>query len=92
MEVFQAHLPADLIPYWDFDFNDQMPSDKDSSALAIAACGLLEADKLQAFPQAERACQRNDLSIRENIIVRKMIPKMKDCLLHGVYACRRKRD
>ncbi|MGC3150520.1 glucuronyl hydrolase, partial [Enterococcus faecalis] len=41
VEVFLAHLPADLIPYWDFEFNDQMPSDKDSSALAIAACGLL---------------------------------------------------
>ena len=78
VEVFLAHLPADLIPYWDFDFNDQMPSDKDSSALAIAACGLLEADKLQAFPQAKELAKGMIYQL-ENIIVRKMIPKMKDC-------------
>ncbi|MCU6218060.1 glycoside hydrolase family 88 protein, partial [Enterobacter bugandensis] len=53
VDVFLAQLPADLVPYWDFDFNDQTPSDKDSSALAIAACGLLEAAKMQAFPDAQ---------------------------------------
>ena len=28
VEVFLAHLPADLVPYWDFDFNDQHPAEK----------------------------------------------------------------
>ena len=45
VDVFLEHLPQDLVPYWDFDFNDDFPSDKDSSSLAIAACGLLEAEK-----------------------------------------------
>ncbi len=53
VEVFLAHLPADLVPYWDFDFNDQHPAEKDSSALAIAACGLLEAEKMGAYPDAK---------------------------------------
>ena len=36
------HLPSDLIPYWDFDFHDGSGEPRDSSAAAIAACGLLE--------------------------------------------------
>lgn len=39
---FLNHLPSDLIPYWDFDFTDGSSEPRDSSAAAIAACGLLE--------------------------------------------------
>ncbi len=35
------HLPDDMIPYWDFDFVDG-DEPRDSSAGAIAACGLFE--------------------------------------------------
>ena len=41
-DYFLAHLPSDLIPYWDFDFHDGSGEPRDSSAAAIAACGLLE--------------------------------------------------
>ncbi|MGE0546305.1 MAG: glucuronyl hydrolase [Kofleriaceae bacterium] len=34
-----AHLPADFVPYWDFDRPNE---ERDSSAAAIAASGLLE--------------------------------------------------
>lgn len=39
---FMDHLPADGVPYWDFDFADGSFEPKDSSASAVAACGLLE--------------------------------------------------
>lgn len=46
-EVFLQHTPADGVVYWDFDFDDSTdpPEPKDSSASAIAACGLLELDR-----------------------------------------------
>jgi unsaturated chondroitin disaccharide hydrolase len=40
--VFLAHTPADGVVYWDFSFTDGSGEPKDSSASAIAACGLLE--------------------------------------------------
>jgi unsaturated chondroitin disaccharide hydrolase len=41
-DVFLAHTPADGVAYWDFTFGDGSGEPKDSSASAIAACGLLE--------------------------------------------------
>lgn len=41
-DYFLEHLPADLIPYWDFIFTDGSTEPRDSSAAAIAACGMLE--------------------------------------------------
>lgn len=42
---FIDHLPSDLIPYWDFDFSDGSDEPRDSSASAIAICGMLEMAK-----------------------------------------------
>lgn len=41
-DYFLAHLPADRIAYWDLEFTDGSGEERDSSAAAIAACGLLE--------------------------------------------------
>lgn len=41
-EVFRKNLPQNLIPYWDFDFTDEQPDIRDTSAAAIYICGLLE--------------------------------------------------
>ncbi len=41
-DYFIAHLPKDLAAYWDFYFR-QGPEPRDSSASAIAVCGILEA-------------------------------------------------
>lgn len=41
-DVFIRNLPNDGVPYWDFSFNDRIPDLKDTSAVAIALCGLLE--------------------------------------------------
>jgi unsaturated chondroitin disaccharide hydrolase len=41
-DYFLAHLPADGIAYWDLEFSDGSAEERDSSAAAIAASGLLE--------------------------------------------------
>ena len=39
---FLNKLPADYVPYWDMVFDENSGEEKDSSASAIAGCGLLE--------------------------------------------------
>lgn len=39
---FISCLPQDRIPYWDFDVEIESDTPRDSSALAIAVCGMLE--------------------------------------------------
>lgn len=39
---FLDHLPQNCIPYWDFTFTDGSNEPRDSSALAVTICGLLE--------------------------------------------------
>lgn len=41
-DFFLSRLPADLVPYWDLIYGDGSGEPLDSSAGAIAACGLLE--------------------------------------------------
>ncbi|MEA2368443.1 MAG: unsaturated chondroitin disaccharide hydrolase [Thermoleophilaceae bacterium] len=46
-DYFIAHLPADKVPYWDFQAPDIPNAPRDSSAAAIAASGLLELSRLE---------------------------------------------
>lgn len=39
---FLDRLPESVIPYWDFYFTEGSSEPRDSSALAIALCGMLE--------------------------------------------------
>lgn len=85
---FIAHLPKDLIPYWDLDFVDGDNEPKDSSAAAIAACGMLEMAPLLspsvARPYLETA-QKIAHSLAEGYAVKD--PAVSNgLLLHGVYA------
>jgi len=41
-DVYLAKLPADMVPYWDFDAPDIPRAPKDASAAAITASALLE--------------------------------------------------
>lgn len=45
-EVFIEKQPADGIPYWDMIFSDGSGEERDTSAAAIAACGILEMQRL----------------------------------------------
>ena len=65
--VFVRHTPADGVVYWDFDFGADSGEPKDSSASAIAACGLLElggdADRASAVEIVDalwRTCATRD--------------------------------
>ncbi len=52
-DFFIDHLPKDLVPYWDFTFSDGSDEPRDSSAAAIAICGMLEAAKYLPKEKAE---------------------------------------
>lgn len=41
-DYFLAHLPGDLVPCWDLSYDGDSDAPRDSSAAAIAACGLFE--------------------------------------------------
>jgi len=85
VDVFLAHLPEDLVPYWDFDFNDQYSSDKDSSSAAIAACGLLEAETMHAYPDAKAIAKGMIYQLGEQYSAKEVVGN-EGLLLHGVYA------
>jgi unsaturated chondroitin disaccharide hydrolase len=85
VDVFLDHLPADLVPYWDFDFDDQHPAEKDSSALAIAACGLLVADQLEMYPNAKELAKGMVYQLGTHYSSQSL-PNNEGLLLHGVYA------
>ncbi len=87
-KFFLDHLPGDKVPYWDFDFTDGSDEPKDSSASAIAICGMhemakyLDGDKAVLYRgEAEQllhvlieACAATDPT------------KSNGLLLHGTYA------
>jgi unsaturated chondroitin disaccharide hydrolase len=79
-DYFLAHLPADRVAYWDLVFGDGSGQNRDSSAAAIAVCGLLElgGDRYRAAAGA----------ILESLIARYSTashPESNALLLHGVY-------
>jgi unsaturated chondroitin disaccharide hydrolase len=86
-DFFLARLPADRVPYWDLIYGDGSDEPRDSSAGAIAACGLLEmvrwlddAPKVAAYRAAAEAMVGG--------LVQHCAPKSSDgsnaLLLHGV--------
>lgn len=82
---FIDNLPEDLIPYWDFDFTDDNPSSKDSSAAAIMVCGLLEVAKFNSYPDAKRIAKGMLYQLGEKY-TNWSDKKNEGLLQHGVYA------
>ncbi|SCF49797.1 unsaturated chondroitin disaccharide hydrolase [Micromonospora matsumotoense] len=85
---FLAHLPADRVAYWDLEFGDGSGQERDSSAAAIAVCGLHElADNLTDTASAGR------YRTAAAEILRSLIdhystggqPVSNALILHGVY-------
>lgn len=85
---FLEHLPQDLVPYWDFDFDDGSEEPRDSSSAAIAACGMLEMAKY--LPEEKAAyytgmAKRLMLALWERCAVKRP-EESNGLLLHGTYA------
>ena len=87
-DYFLAHLPADSVPYWDLCFTDGSGEPRDSSAGAIAVCGMLEMAQYLPEEKAEHyraAAQRILDSLMCNYAAQS--PEQSNgLLLHGVYA------
>ena len=87
-DYFLAHLPADGVPYWDLCFTDGSGEPRDSSAGAIAVCGMLEMAQYLPEEKAERyraAAQRILDSLMHSYAAQS--PEQSNgFLLHGVYA------
>lgn len=86
-DYFCAHLPADHIPCWDLEFHGGSGQERDSSAAAIAAAGLLElANQLPAGHRDgyHAAAVRILLALVEQCST-VTHPDSNALLLHGVY-------
>ncbi|MFC6018331.1 glycoside hydrolase family 88 protein [Plantactinospora solaniradicis] len=87
-DYFLTHLPDDHVPYWDLEFADGSGQERDSSAAAIAACGLAElADHLTDPAHADRYRQAATLILRSLIDNYSTAghPVSNSLILHGVY-------
>ncbi|WP_284645989.1 glycoside hydrolase family 88 protein [Paenibacillus silviterrae] len=92
---FIERMPEDHVVYWDFDVTQGEGTYRDSSAAAIAACGMLELlEHLEQLGQADQeykdirdAVQRSMRSLYENYSTRDQ-PEAEGILQHGSYYVR----
>jgi len=88
-----AHLPADKVPYWDFcaDLSQPPPwgRQKDSSAGAIAASGLLDLARQAKSPEKSAAYRQAALEMLDALDAPEYLandaPGWEGILKHGVY-------
>lgn len=89
VRYYLNRIPTDYIPYWDLVFEEGSGEEKDSSAAAIAICGMLEL--LKYLPEgAERTTYQKAIllsmeSLYENYST-KDCPESNGLLLHAVYS------
>ncbi len=85
-DYFLLHLPEDKVVYWDLIFGDGSGEERDSSAAAIAVCGLLELSKRLTQEQARYCMAAEEIlnSLITNYSTRNL-PESNALLLHGVY-------
>jgi unsaturated chondroitin disaccharide hydrolase len=87
-DYFLDHLPADHVAYWDLAFADGSGEERDSSAAAIAVCGLDElASWLPDGPRKQRYLQaaRDILTSLGARYSTAGNPDSNALLLHGIY-------
>ena len=87
-DYFLEHLPADDVAYWDLDFTDGDDQPRDSSAAAIAACGLAELASWLPEGEARAHYQRRADAILASLAADYSTaehPESNALLLHGVY-------
>lgn len=85
-DFFIEHLPDDAIPYWDMDFSDGSNEPKDSSAAAIAICGIYQMAELHSDMESYVVFADKMLSSLARSYAVQDSRKSNGLLLHGVYA------
>lgn len=87
---FLNRLPKDNVCYWDLIFNDGDDQSKDSSAAAIAVCGMHEMNKylpeVHENKEVYKYAMHNILKSLINNYLNKNVKPGKPILLHGVYS------
>lgn len=83
---FMDHLPTDALPYWDFDYTDGSLEPRDSSASAIALCGLLEMCKFLPEGAEDKVLFQNAADVMLKSLIKYCDNKNEetDCLLQYV--------
>lgn len=87
-DYFISHLPEDKIVYWDLIFDDASGEEKDSSASAIAACGLLElAKQLPLSDDKREKYEKAAIEMMQTLSATYTTKGIQSngILLHGVY-------
>lgn len=87
-DYFIAHLPDDLVPYWDFDFDTGSDEPRDSSSAVIAICGMLEMAKRLPEDEASyytETAKRMLKAVVDMCAVRST-KESNGLLLHGTYS------
>lgn len=79
---FLAHLPADAVPFWDFRSPDLPRDVRDSSAGAIAACGLLDLARMTGEDRYRDGALRILRALCQNYTTRG-VSGHEAILLHG---------
>ena len=88
-DYFLNRLPEDRVCYWDLDFTEG-PEERDSSAAAIAACGVLEAARHLPASEAKKDIYGNAArfivkSLADRYTTRD-VPGSNGVLMHAVYS------
>ena len=80
-----AHLPADLVPAWDFDAG-LVGAPRDSSAAAVAASGLVELGRVERDQSRGRGYRRLGVATLRSLASRRYLSRgsrSRSILLHG---------
>lgn len=87
-DYFLDHLPTDRVAFWDLVFDEGSGEERDSSAAAIAVCGLLELIRWLpdgARPRHYQTAAETILASLAEHYVSCDLSKSNALLLHGVY-------
>jgi len=92
-QYWLAHLPADKVPYWDFDADVALPppqgAQKETSAAAIAASGLLDLAQQTKSAAQGAAYRETALAMLDALVDPAYLalhtPGWEGILKHGVY-------
>ncbi len=87
-DYFLAHLPADLVPYWDLVYTDGSDAPRDSSSAAIAVCGLLELAEVETDPERAASARTIAHEILASLVANYTPASPDDSdavILHSVY-------